>query len=424
MVERVVFTGDCAMNSHFFNDDPVSKSLVEYIRGASLSVANFEAAIDCSPPVPKTGPNIAASEKLIGTLNCLEIDAVSVANNHTMDFGVDGLKATIQECHDNNFTPFGAGERLDQALDSVEYSVGDTTVGIFGLSEHEIGIAGRYEPGVGWIRSPEVLTQLQSRAQEFDVSIVVAHGGVEYVPLPPPSWRSLLRTIATLDVDLVVGHHPHNVQGNERYGGTPIHYSLGNFLMYNDYFEGAQWGCLLDIKIDDGKIVDTSKVLTSATDGTVTRLDSPDPYRSYLDRSSEIVHDDERYNKYWQAIAEQLYDQRYHQLFVDYGQGPIGTFLRQPLFALDRFTRRIAGEDVRHESWLGVLDHVANQSHRDVIRTSLDLSVGRVEQKYDEAIEEDLKELFLLVDARDERSGREVWTDRFQTLVDRLISSE
>ena len=221
---------------------------------SDTTIVNLEAAVPAGPPVPKSGPNIGADEQLFHTPSTLGVDATTIANNHLMDFGPAGLQDTIQTCRDNSMDPFGAGTTQSESLEPLERQVGDSTVGIFGLSEHEIGIAGRNEPGVCWIRSPEVLTQLQSRSQEFDVSIVVAHGGVEYVPLPPSSWRSLLRTIATLDVDLVVGHHPHNMQGSERYDGTPIHYSLGNFLMYNDYFKGPQWGCLLDVNIDDGEV--------------------------------------------------------------------------------------------------------------------------------------------------------------------------
>ena len=176
-MSNLLFTGDCAMQTNFFTADPVGQQIKTLISKSDTTIVNLEAAVPAGPPVPKSGPNIGADERLFHTLSTLGVDAATIANNHSMDFGSAGLQDTIQTCRDNSIDSFGAGTTQSESLEPFERQVGNSTVGIFGLSEHEIGIAGRNELGVCWIRSLEVLTQLQSGSQEFDVSIVIAHGG-------------------------------------------------------------------------------------------------------------------------------------------------------------------------------------------------------------------------------------------------------
>jgi poly-gamma-glutamate synthesis protein (capsule biosynthesis protein) len=70
-----------------------------------------------------------------------------------------------------------------------------------------------------------------ARAQKADVVIVSVHGGEEYADQPPARTRALLHAFVDAGADVVVGHHPHVVQGVEWYSGRPIFYSLGNALM-------------------------------------------------------------------------------------------------------------------------------------------------------------------------------------------------
>lgn len=422
MTENIVLLGDCAMNSNFFNKSPVNDPLEDRINDATIAVTNFEAATDCASPILKTGPNIAASEPLYDTLVELGIDAVTLANNHAMDYGMDGLSATIRACEEHDLKPFGAGSNLEAAFKPLELSVDGTSVGIFGLTEHEIGTTGPDAAGVCWIRAPETLSSISAMAAEYDISIVIAHGGIEYVPIPPPSWRNLLRTIAGLGVDLVVGHHPHNAQGWEIYEGTPICYSLGNFLMYNEYFRGARWGYLVDAELENGEISRISLSFTEARDGQVDLMaGDTGPYHEYLCRSSQILTDDQLYESYWQWIAQRLYDERYRARFADYGQGVLGMLVRYPMYTLDKVTRELAGADVQTESKLGIVDHISNQSHRDVIRGALDLEISRADRQGDGRVEDDLNELFAVIDGRDEQGAIRTWLDRAGTAYERLI---
>ncbi len=419
--------GDCSLNSSFWDSRPVADSVQKKIREASVSIANFEAAVPNETPVRKTGPNIGADSDLFDALNSMSVDAVSLANNHAMDYGPSGLLSTIEACEDRDIETFGAGRYFDNAISPYECQIDGTTVGIFGLSEHEIGVADSDTAGVCWIRSPETLSNLEAMTTKYDVSIVVAHGGIEYVPLPPPSWRHLLRTIAEMDIDLIVGHHPHNAQGWEVYDGTPICYSLGNFLMYNEYFKGARWGYLVDAEVTNGEISRISLQLTEAQDGQVDLMASgTEPYRKYLHQSSRMVNDDQIYESHWQQIAQRLYDERYQARFADYGQGMLGMLVRHPMYTLDRVTRRVGGADVQIESQLGIVDHIANQSHRDVIQTALDLEIGRANLQEDDpveddSIEDDLDDLFAVIDGRDDRGTIRTWLDRVETVYERVV---
>ena len=106
-------------------------------------------------------------------------------------------------------------------------------IGIISFSEGEdLTAAADGKPGVfGW-EIDRVIDLVKEIRSDVHVVIVVCHGGVEYIPFPPPYLADALQRIAEAGADLVIGHHPHVPQGVQIHKGVPICYSLGNFVFF------------------------------------------------------------------------------------------------------------------------------------------------------------------------------------------------
>jgi poly-gamma-glutamate synthesis protein (capsule biosynthesis protein) len=163
------------------------------------------------------------------------ITVVSTANNHAWDYGRSALLETIAELDRVGVAHAGTGATLDAAFAptvvvSRGWRVGLVAVtDVFNFGPLERSAARAYIAGADSKAVADAIAA--ARAQKADIVIVSVHGGDEYVDQPPARTRALLHAFVDAGADVVVGHHPHVVQGVEWHSGKPIFYSLGNALM-------------------------------------------------------------------------------------------------------------------------------------------------------------------------------------------------
>lgn len=162
----------------------------------------------------------------------LHTTIVNLANNHTMDSGVDGLLETIELLEKNEFKHFGAGFTLDDSSQLVFIEKGDITISLIATSHIEGDISNKSAPGVFCAeKNHSLLKSLVSTAKmKSDWVVLNYHGGEEFTHLPMPRRRKLLKRYLELGIDLIICHHPHVVQGYEIFGDKVVFYSLGNFI--------------------------------------------------------------------------------------------------------------------------------------------------------------------------------------------------
>lgn len=190
----------------------------------SLVVANFESAI---PKVHINTPNntfrFSTSRVLLPLLNTLGVTHVSLANNHTYDFGLAGYNDSVAALWEVDVVPFGHPTQV--ASSSVQYlTTASGTVAVLAL--HTL-----------FAKPDEVaLAALLAEAQsESDWQVVYVHWGDEYVTNPNVTQRALAKFLVNEGADLIIGHHPHVTQRIERVDGVLVMYSLGNFI-FDQYF--------------------------------------------------------------------------------------------------------------------------------------------------------------------------------------------
>lgn len=174
-------------------------------------------------------------------------DLASLANNHAMDYGPQGLDQTISLLESQKVAYAGAGSTLQDAMrPAIRVLPDGTRVGLVSAMAFvtagalwKITPATATTPGVntfsfggviGKNAQAELTTYLGNARKQCDLLIVAVHWGTERKTIPNPYQVSLGRALVDAGADIVWGHHPHVLQGAELYRGKPILYSMGNLI--------------------------------------------------------------------------------------------------------------------------------------------------------------------------------------------------
>jgi len=214
------------------------RNLRSSFTGADLLVGNLEVPLTRHPTpldpdktyIYKADPASASALKDFGfNLLCL-------ANNHMLDYGVQGLLDTLETLRTCELPHFGAGASYADAVAGAVLEAKGTRVGHLGFMERYGPYGTTYpdyfargdQPGVAEMSEEAVRQATGALKPAVDVLVVHLHWGRNYAPVTEVQ-RTWGRLAVDLGADLVLGHHPHVAQGVEVYGGVPIVYSLGNF---------------------------------------------------------------------------------------------------------------------------------------------------------------------------------------------------
>ena len=210
------------------------------LREADIAFANLEVPITAGGAPAQKDYVFAAPPQAVDGLAGAGLDIVSLANNHVLDYGVVGLEDTLAALDRAGIAATGAGEDEAAARRPAILSVEGLRLAflayvqvpndsVSGFGEDELA-AGPTRPGVAWARREAVVADVEEAARQADLVVVSLHAGPEYQEEPSALQRELAHAAVDAGADLVLGHHPHVLQGIERYKGALIAYSLGNFV--------------------------------------------------------------------------------------------------------------------------------------------------------------------------------------------------
>ncbi|MGL4369079.1 MAG: CapA family protein, partial [Spirochaetota bacterium] len=158
------------------------------------------------------------------------ISVMTLANNHALDFGEQGMMDTIGFCRRAGIRTCGAGENLEQARAPVIMKVGDAAVAIFSRCERPPAefYASADRPGTAPLDIAALKEDILRVRSQCDIVIVSVHWGVELSETVDGYLVDYAHAVIDAGADAVIGHHPHIPQGIEIYKGKPVFYSLGN----------------------------------------------------------------------------------------------------------------------------------------------------------------------------------------------------
>lgn len=233
------------------------KATHDLIEGSDYSIVNYESPIvedDSYKPIDKGGPNLSSNVKALDALKWLGFKAVTLANNHILDYGPKALMDTISICEDSKIDNVGAGKDLKVAskILYLKFPNDNFTIALINCCEHEFSIATDNTPGANPLNPIRQYYQIQDAKMNSDFVILIIHGGHEFFQLPSPRMVETYRFFIDSGANVVVNHHQHCFSGYEIYHGCPIFYGLGNFCFPRDGKVDSSWNegfiLLLDIK--------------------------------------------------------------------------------------------------------------------------------------------------------------------------------
>ncbi len=194
----------------------------------------------------KTDPRAAAALKRAG------FSILTLANNHMMDFGSDGLLETIYNLDRQGILHSGAGETLAAARREVLASCNGSKIAFlaYSLTYPAEFYAGGKHAGTAPGFPPYIREDIARARAAADYVVVSFHWGAENAATPKSYQVSVAHRAVDAGADLVLGHHPHVLQGIERYKGSVIFYSLGNYAFGS--LSGTDRSVIARVTLDKG----------------------------------------------------------------------------------------------------------------------------------------------------------------------------
>lgn len=193
--------------------------------------------------------------KVASALAAAGINVVSLANNHILDYGVEGLKSTLTALAATGIRHAGAGMDLRQARQPAIVEAGGHTVALlaYSLTFPESFWAGAERPGAAFGHERYVRADVSSARERADIVVVSFHWGREATTELRDYQPRLAHAAIDAGATVVLGHHPHILQGIERYKHGIIFYSLGNFA-FGSYSRLAQRSVIAELYFENTKL--------------------------------------------------------------------------------------------------------------------------------------------------------------------------
>jgi poly-gamma-glutamate synthesis protein (capsule biosynthesis protein) len=217
----------------------VFADVAEVLNSADVLVGNLECAITSTgQPEPKAY-TFAAPPEAASALGTVGFGVLSLANNHALDYGPEGLFETQQLLSAQGIAGVGAGADEGAAHAPVVIEKNGLRIAFLAYVEvpvetggfdTRVWIAGPEKPGVAWIDPARIQIEAAEARTQADVVVVLLHFGWEGRTTVYPEQRAAARAAIDGGAALVVGSHPHVLQTSEWYNGGFIAYSLGNFV--------------------------------------------------------------------------------------------------------------------------------------------------------------------------------------------------
>jgi poly-gamma-glutamate synthesis protein (capsule biosynthesis protein) len=274
--------------------------LYNTIKEADFTFTNLECPITNFPtPINKTGPAIKAELKALDFLNNTGIRYVTLANNHILDYGNEGLKDTIKALKAKNINYLGAGSNFNEASKPMIIEKNGLKTAILNFAENEWSTTFSNTPGASPINPVRNYKSIQSAKKIADKVIIISHGGHEMFKYPSPRMKELFRFYVDAGADAVLNHHTHCISGYEIYNKAPIFYSLGNFLFDNNTLRNNIWneGMAVDLKISKENVSFKIIHFNQANENPVLEVCNEEETRdrvNKLDKINSVIQDDSK----------------------------------------------------------------------------------------------------------------------------------
>lgn len=294
---RLLFAGDVYLSDHVLEaydaaggiDGVLSQGYQAEIRAADYFVTNEEFPFSTrGTPAPDKQFTFRVHPEKVKLMQEMGIDLVTLANNHALDYGRDAMLDTIDTLDHAGIRHVGAGKNLAEARKPAIVELNGRTFAFIGATRvypeadwaagtDSAGMFSAYDGGAA------LAEEVKAAKQQADYVIAYVHWGIEREEMPNEVQKSIAHRLVDAGADLVVGAHPHVLQGLEYYQGVPIAYSLGNFVFGSSIPSTA----LLQADVDDEGIRLRLIPGTSAA-GYTRKLDDAEKIAAFYEKMSGL----------------------------------------------------------------------------------------------------------------------------------------
>lgn len=272
ILTRITIVGDVMLGRRVgqaYGNDPTApfRPFAERLAAADITVGNLESTLSDNGRPTQGGDSFVADPRMLEGLQFAGFDAVSLANNHVGDYGPRAQLETFAELDRAGIARFGAGPDLAAARapwiaehDGIRIAfIGTESIG-------ETPAATDESPGTNRLNMPprtgpldtaalaRIEADIRAATSQADAVIVLPHWGTQYTHRPEPVQREVAARFVEAGADLVIGGHPHWVQGWERVGEATVVHSLGNFIFDMQFSRQVQEGVFVEIELMDGDV--------------------------------------------------------------------------------------------------------------------------------------------------------------------------
>lgn len=216
---------------------------------SDLTISTLEAPASSSCQYCDHCMVFCAEPEYLAGLSYAGIDGVSMAANHIKDYyGVDGITETIEILDENNILHTGAGRDVDEAREPWIKEINGIKFGFLGYNDvvPTSYAATENTAGSAWADINNMVADIQAIKSQVDVVVILAHWGIEYTNFPSARQNEIAHAAIDAGADLIIGDHPHWVQGVEFYRGKFIIYGVGNFVFDQMWSEETRQGTIVD----------------------------------------------------------------------------------------------------------------------------------------------------------------------------------
>jgi hypothetical protein len=234
-MSKIIIAGDFFISDPYKGSELISEELQQHFASVEHVIVNLEAPIlneRSQSNITKTGPSLQMLAKVINPLfQEFKISIVTLANNHIFDFGINGLKDTIENLNSSSIRKVGAGmSEKDIQEELIILLSNGIKVAIINFCENEFSTLSKSNAGANPYNLINNCKKILETKLVVDKVICIVHGGHEYIDVPSPRMINAFRTLVDFGADAVLCHHAHCISTYETYKNAPIFYGLGNFL--------------------------------------------------------------------------------------------------------------------------------------------------------------------------------------------------
>lgn len=277
-------------NDGSYNFNPQMENVKDLFKKADINIVNQESLIAGNKLGLSDYPRFNSPKEIRDTLKEFGVDIVTIANNHTLDKGEEGVFESIKNWKEIGLPYVGAYESEEDFNTLRVFHKNGLRIGFISITKRMAGV--KIPKGKKWIIDyfeDDKVSQICKRIRKIrslnvvDVLVVSVHFGKEYHFEPTADQKEITKSLSDAGADVIIGHHPHVLQPvdvlyNSRGWETFVAYSLGNF------FSGQkglfrQIGGYLNITIE--KPIEKGPVKFSSPEFTLTFVDMYDGYKMH-----------------------------------------------------------------------------------------------------------------------------------------------